>query len=166
MRLAILIAPLLLPVPFVLSAQVMPAEVRRPVGPLAISDGEPISFVFENAEILDLREDQRTTLMNIRRRLRAVNGAHMKQLDSLREMLGISTEPRSRGLSEEDRKKLQRFEALSAPITDSIKINNDAAKMQAREVLDSAQVAKLDSIALRGRAGVTGRRGSPPPTRR
>jgi hypothetical protein len=166
MRLAILIALSLTAAPSLLSAQGMPAEVRRPVGAILITDGEPISFVLENAQLLDLREDQRTTLMNIRRRLRAANGPHMRQLDSLREMLGISTEPRARGLSEDDRKKLQRFEALSAPITDSIKVNNDAAKMQAREILDSVQVAKLDSIALRGRAGVPGRRGSPPPAQR
>jgi len=166
MRLAILIALSLTAAPSLLSAQSMPADVRRPVGAILITDGEPISFVLENAQLLDLREDQRTTLMNIRRRLRAANGPHMRQLDSLREMLGISTEPRAHGLSEDDRKKLQRFEALSAPITDSIKVNNDAAKMQAREILDSVQVAKLDSIAVRGRAGVPGRRGSPPPAQR
>ena len=166
MRLAILIVSSLLSAPAVLAAQGMPAEVRRPMGAVVINDGEPISFVLENAQVIDLREDQRTTLMAIRRRLRAENGPHMKQLDSLREMLGIDMEARPRGMSDEDRKKYERFEALSQPITDSIKVNNDAAKLQARDVLDSAQVAKLDSIATRGRAGAPGRRGSPPPVRR
>jgi predicted PilT family ATPase len=165
-RLPILVVLLLAAVPVVLPAQGMPAEVRRPMGPAAITDGEPISFVLENAQVIDLREDQRIVLMAIRRRLRAVNGTYTKQLDSLREMLGIDMEARPRGMSDEDRKKFQRFEALSQPITDSIKVNNDAAKMQAREVLDSVQVAKLDSIATRGRVGVPGRRGSPPPVRR
>jgi hypothetical protein len=166
MRLAILISSLLLAAPAALSAQGMPAEVRRPMGAVAINDGEPISFVLENAQVIDLRDDQRITLMAIRRRLRAANGLYMKQLDSLREMLGIDMEARPRGMSDEDRKRFQRFEALSQPITDSIKVNNDAAKLQAREVLDSVQVAKLDSIATRGRAGAPSRRGSPPPVRR
>jgi hypothetical protein len=165
MRLAIVIA-ISLAAPMSLRAQSMPAEVRRPMGPIAILDGEPISFVLENAQVIALRDDQRITLMAIRRTLRAANAGHMRQLDSLREMLGIDVEARPRGMSEEDRKKFQRFESLSQPFTDSIKVNNDAAKLQAREVLDSVQVAKLDSIATRGRAGVPGRRGSPPPNRR
>ena len=84
----------------------------------------------------------------------------MKQLDSIADFVGLSLEPRR--LSEEDRKKLQRFEALSQPITDSIRTNNDAAKIQARELLDSVQIVRLDSLALRERGG---RRG-PPPNRR
>ena len=165
MRLAIVIA-VSLAAPMALRAQGMPAEVRRPMGPIAILDGEPISFVLENAQAIALRDNQRITLMAIRRTLRAQNAGHMRQLDSLREMLGIDTEARPRGMTEEDRKKFQRFETLSAPITDSIKVNNDAAKLQARELLDSVQVAKLDSIATRGRVGPPGRRGSPPPNRR
>ena len=143
----------------------MPAEVRREgagVGGLDISDGEPISFLLENASTLDLREAQRISLMAIRRRLRAVNSQHMRQLDSLRELVGLTMEPRERGLSEEDRRKLQRFQALSLPITDSMRMNNDAAKIQARELLDSVQVVRLDSLALRERGGVAGRRGRPP----
>jgi hypothetical protein len=90
----------------------------------------------------------------------------MKQLDSLAEFLGLSLEPRARGLSEEDRQKLQRFRALSQPITDSIRTNNDAAKIQARELLDSVQVVRLDSLATRERGGTPpGRRGAVPPNR-
>lgn len=166
MRLAILIASVSLVAPVALAAQSMPVGVRHPMGPVAILDGEPISFVLENAQAIALRDDQRITLIAIRRTLRAANAGHMRQLDSLREFLGIVTEDQPRMMTEEDRKKFQRFEQLSQPFTDSIKVNNDAAKLQARELLDSVQVAKLDSIATRGRVGMPGRRGSPPPDRR
>lgn len=158
-----LIVVCVLALPASLPAQAMPGEVRRGAGGtggLAISDGEPISFLLEWSHILELRSEQRESLMGIRRRLRAANSQHVKQLDSLREFVGLSLEPRR--LTEEDRQKLQRFEALSQPITDSIRMNNDAAKIQARELLDSVQVVKLDSLALRERGG---RRG-PPPNRR
>lgn len=140
----------------------MPGEVRRGagMGGLSISDGEPISFLLEWSHILELRSDQRESLMGIRRRLRAVNSQHMKQLDSLREFLGISLEPRR--LNEEDRQKLQRFEAMSQPITDSMRVNNDAAKIQARALLDSVQIVKLDSLAIRTGGAARGRRGPPP----
>ena len=168
MHFVLLFVAFLVAAPAALSAQTMPAEVRREgagVGGLAISDGEPISFLLENSSTLELKEAQRISLMSIRRRLRAVNAQHVRQLDSLRELVGLTMEPRERGLSEEDRRKLQRFQALSLPITDSIRMNNDAAKIQARELLDSAQVVKLDSLALRERGGVAGRRGRPPSNR-
>ena len=130
------------------------------MGGLAISDGEPISFLLEWSHILELRPEQRESLMGIRRRLRAANAQHMKQLDSLADYVGLSLEPRR--LTEEDRQKLLRFQSLSQPITDSIRINNAAAKIQARELLDSVQVVRLDSLAIRERGG---RRG-PPPIRR
>jgi hypothetical protein len=100
--------------------------------------------------------------MSLRRRLRATNAPFMRQLDSLRETLGISLEPRQRGLSDEDRKKLQRLEQLSQPITDSIKVNNDAANLQARGLLDSVQVVRLDSLVVRERGTIGGRRPPPP----
>lgn len=141
----------------------MPATVIRRGGAngLAMSDGEPVSFVLEHAQILDLSDEQRTGLMTIRRKLRVANEPFMKQLDSLREVMSISLEPRERGLSDEDRKKLQRFEQISRPITDSIKVNNDAANLQARGLLDSVQVVRLDSIIVRER-GSGGRRPPPP----
>jgi hypothetical protein len=165
MPFVVLLVAALLAAPAALLAQGVPAEVRRGgggAGGLTISDGEPISFLLENSSILDLSETQRLSLMGIRRRLRASNAAHMKQLDSLRELVGLTLEPRARGLSEEDRRKLQRFEALSQPIVDSVRLNNDAAKIQARELLDSVQVVRLDSLAQRERGGVAGRRGPPP----
>ena len=162
-RLALLIA---LCLPSILPAQTMPTTVVRRGGAngLALSDGEPISFVLEHAQVLDLVDSQRISLMSIRRRLRAVNEPFMRQIDSLREQLGISLERRPRGLTEEDRKKLQRLEQLSRPIADSIKVNNDAANLQARAQLDSAQVMRLDSIIVEERGTIGGRR--PPPPRR
>jgi hypothetical protein len=82
----------------------------------------------------------------------------MRQLDSLRESLGLSLEPRDRGLTLEDRNKLQRFEQLSQPISDSIRVNNDAAILQARAFLDSAQVVRLDSLVVSERGTIGGRR--------
>ena len=154
----------LLVLPVSLPAQSMPPpRVVRTEGGLEMSDGEPISFVLEHANSLDLSESQRMGLMGVRRLLRAANYPFMKQLDSLRESMAISLERPSRGLSEEDRRKLQRFEQLSRPIADSIKVNNDAAAIQGRRLLDSAQVARLDSIILQERALRSGR---PPAPRR
>jgi hypothetical protein len=159
--------------PALVPAQVMPAQVIRRAGTngLALSDGEPISFILEHAQLLDLVDSQRTSLIAIRRKLRATNEPYMQQLDSLREMLGLSLEPRPRGLNDEDRKKLQRFEQLSQRIADSIRINNDAARIQARAVLDSVQVLRLDSLTVEERGTIGGRRVPPdeqrlPPSRR
>lgn len=162
-----LIFPLLaalIVLPVSLPAQSMaPPRLARSEGGLEMSDGEPISFVLEHAQSLDLSESQRMGLMNIRRRLRATNYPFMRQLDSLRESTGIILGARPGGLNEEDRRKLQRFEQLSRPIADSIKVNNDAASIQGRSLLDSAQVVRLDSIILQDRALRSGR---PPTTRR
>ena len=162
-RLALLAFAGLLTAPVASSAQVMPATVVRRGGAngLAMSDGEPISFILEHAQVLDLVDSQRVSLMSLRRRLRAANDPYMRQMDSLRAELGISLEPRERGLSDEDRKKLQRLEQISQPIADSIRINNDAARIQARSLLDSVQVARLDSLTVRERGTIGGRR--PPP---
>lgn len=162
-RLVLLALAGLLAAPAAASAQVMPTSVVRRGGAngLEMSDGEPISFILEHAQVLDLADSQRVNLMSVRRRLRSANEPFMKQLDSLREMLGISLEPRPRGLNDEDRKKLQRLEQLSQPITDSIRINNDAARLQARGMLDSLQVVRLDSLTVRERGTIGGRR--PPP---
>ena len=167
MRLTLLSALCLMAAPVILPAQLttMPATVVRRGGAngLAMSDGEPISFILEHAQVLDLVDSQRTSLMALRRRLRGANEPFMRQLDSLREVLSISLEPRPRGLTDADKKKLQRFEQLSQPITDSIRINNDAANLQARGLLDSVQVVRLDSLVLRERGTIGGRR--PPPLR-
>lgn len=167
MRLATLITVTLLSVPPALPAQVMPAQVVRRGGAngMALSDGEPISFILEHAQVLDLVDSQRVGLMSIRRKLRSANDPYMRQLDSLREFLGLSLEPRPRGLNDDDRKQLKKFEQMSQPITDSIRINNEAARVQARALLDSAQVVRLDSLVVRERGTIGGRR-PPPPARR
>ena len=167
-RLAILFLTALMAAPAASFAQVMPTAVVRRGGAngLAMSDGEPISFILEHAQVLDLVDSQRVNLMSIRRRLRAANDPYMKQLDSLRGELGISLEPRPRGLTDEDRKKLQRLEQMLQPITDSIRINNDAARIQARGLLDSVQVVRLDSLTVRERGTIGGRRPPPAPLRR
>jgi hypothetical protein len=158
------LAFILLALPVVLPAQVMPATVIRRGGAdgLAMSDGEPISFVLEHSSELDLTDGQRMNLINIRRRVRSNNEPFMRQLDSLRELVGLSFEPRPRGLDDDDRKKLQRFEELSKPITDSVKVINDAANLQMRALLDSAQIVRLDSLVVSERGTIGGRR---PPTR-
>jgi hypothetical protein len=158
---------LVLLLPATVPAQVAPASVVSRgvgVGGLAMSDGEPISFFLEHAQELDLTEAQRTALFDIRRKLRVGNGPFMKQLDSLREFVGLSLEQKSRGMTIEDRNKLQRFEQLAQPVADSIKVYNDAANRQARALLDSVQVVRLDSIAVRERETIDGRRppASPP----
>jgi hypothetical protein len=154
---------LLISLPAVLPAQVMPASVirRGGVNGLAMSDGEPISFVLEHSSELDLNDGQRSSLINIRRRLRSNNDPYMRQLDSLREWVGLSLDPRPRGLDDDDRNKLERFEQLAKPIADSIKVNNDAANLQMRALLDSAQIVRLDSLVIRERGTINGR----PPTR-
>ena len=164
MRLATLITVTLLGVPPALPAQVMPAQVVRRGGAngMALSDGEPISFILEHAQVLDLVDSQRVGLMSIRRKLRSANDPYMRQLDSLREFLGLSLEPRPRGLNDDDRKQLKKFEEMSQPITDSIRINNEAARVQARALLDSAQVVRLDSLVVRERGTIGGRRPTPP----
>lgn len=164
-RLAVLFALSLTAAPALAPAQVMPATVVRRgagAGGLEMSDGEPISFVLEHAQVLDITDSQRIGLMNLRRRLRAANELFMEQLDSLRESMGISLEPRSRGLTNDDRQKLQRFQLVSQPITDSIKVNNDAANLQVRGLLDSVQVVRLDSLVVHERGTIGGRR--PPPS--
>lgn len=164
-RLAIVLFAVALPA--ALPAQIMPAQVIRRGGAngLEMSDGEPISFILEHSQLLDIVDSQRVSLIALRRRLRGANAPFMRQLDSLREYLGLSLEPRARGLSDEDRKKIQRFEQLSQPIADSIRINNDAARLQARTLLDSIQVVRLDSLIVRERGTIGGRR-PPPPARR
>ena len=71
-RLALVAFAGLLTAPVASSAQVMPATVVRRGGAngLAMSDGEPISFILEHAQVLDLVDSQRVSLMSLRRRLR------------------------------------------------------------------------------------------------
>jgi len=142
-------------------AQVMPTRVvRSPNAGLELSDGEPISYVLEHSDVLDLTDAQKESLMDIRRWLRQQTAPFMRQMDSVREYLGISLERR---VQREDIEILQRFQALTQPITDSIRFYNDAARGEARQLLDSAQAVRLDSLVVVERRVSPGRR--PPPDR-
>jgi hypothetical protein len=144
-------------------AQNMPTRVirRGAAAGFELSDGEPISYFLEHARILELSDQQKGSLMEIRRRLRRTNAPFVDRLDSLRNHLGISLEPRR--LTEEDLRQFARLEALSKPITDSMKVNNDAAGAEARALLDARQAARLDSLAVAERSAIRGQRPPRPP---
>jgi hypothetical protein len=144
-------------------AQPLPVNVvlQGATAGLELSDGEPISFFLEHSRFLKLTDDQRTSLIDIRRWVRRVNAPFMNQIDSLRQLLGISLEPRR--LDDEDVRALSRLDSLSKPFVDSMKSNNDAATREARALLQAAQVVTLDSL-LALRQAARGRR--PPPQSR
>ena len=128
-----------------------------PRGALAfqLSDGEPVSFYLEWSRELDVTDEQRTQLIEIRRKLRLLNAPFMKQLDSLRQYAGVDLSERAR-LTESDREALKRFEEWARPVTESIRVNNDGARAEIRNVLQPLQLARADSInranrELRGR---------------
>jgi hypothetical protein len=159
---ALFVAPSLLP------AQYMPTRVIRRGANMGfeLSDGEPISYFLEHARHLQLTEEQKLSLMNIRRRLRQVNAPFVRQLDSLREAVGLSLEPRPR-LQQSDHDAFERFQKISQPVVDSIRVNNQAALGEARIVLIEAQRATLDSLIRSERDTTPGRgRRPPPPSRR
>lgn len=134
----------------------MPTRVvRSPNAGLALSDGEPISYLLEHSDVLDLTDAQKESLMDIRRWLRQQTAPFMRQMDSVREFLGISLEQRVR---REDIETLQRFQTMTQPLTDSIRFYNDAARGEARQVLDSAQAVRLDSLVVAERRELPGRR--------
>lgn len=140
----------------------MSASVRGPRN-LSLSDGEPISFFLELSRELDLTDAQRTGLIDIRRRLRIENAPLVKSLDSLARVSGVELGDKPR-LTSEDLRALEKFRTISAPVTDAIRVNNEAARAEARVLLADTQRVKMDSIttAVRGR----GRRGEPDSVRR
>jgi len=127
-----------------------------------LSDGEPISFFLEHSHELQLTDSQRVSLMDVRRRLRQTNSPFMRQLDSLRQVNGVSLEPRAR-LSADDRSALQRFQLGSQTVVDSVRANNQAAQQEARTLLNDKQRAVLDSLATTDRSLGRGRGGRRPP---
>jgi hypothetical protein len=149
--------------PVLLSAQVMPTRVIRRGEFLTfeLSDGEPISFLLEYARQLDLSEDQKVQFMGIRRRLRQTNAPFMRQLDSLREAVGVSLEPRQR-MAPGDGEALERFQKLSTVIVDSMRINNQAAQGEAKLLLTRPQLARLDSLVRFLQDSTSGRGRRPP----
>lgn len=146
-----------------------PFEGPRGAFSFELSDGEPVSFYLEWSRMLELTEPQKTSLIDIRRRLRLQNAPFMRQLDSLRELAGIDMATRGR-LTERDRESFQRFEQLAAPVIDSIRVNNEGARREIRAVLDVRQVARADSVQaelreMRGRRGARGERPARPDAR-
>jgi hypothetical protein len=128
-----------------------------------LSDGEPISTFIEHTRALGLSDEQVATLMDIRRRLRRANAPFVQQMDSLRDAVGLPRETIGR-MMPPDVDALQRFQRLSQPMVDSIRINNQAAQAEARDVLVERQRVLLDSlvVAERDSSRGRGRRGRPP----
>ncbi len=155
LALVALMAPLMLP------AQIMPARVIRRGGGVAMSDGEPISFFLEHSREIELTDAQRDTMMAIRRRLRVQNQPWTRQLDSLRDALGIDLESPGR-ISDKERERFERFQKLSAPIADSMRVNNDAARAEAWAMLADNQRRKVDSLVKEDREGRGRDRRGPP----
>jgi hypothetical protein len=123
-----------------------PFDGPRGVLTFQLSDGEPVSFYLEWSRELELSEPQKKELIEIRRKLRAQNASFVRQLDSLRQYAGIDMTERTR-LTEADREAFRRFEKWSAPIVDSIRINNEGARREIKVVLAVPQLARADSIA-------------------
>jgi hypothetical protein len=157
-------ALLLALLPAVSPAQGMPArDSRGPSGGLTLSDGEPISYLLEHSSLLELSDQQKMTLMDVRRRLRRQTFVYMQMLDSIRALVGL---PLGSPLRTADREALERFQTLSQPVIDSIRVYNDAARAEARFLLDSAQVLRLDSLVVSERSPMAVRRPPPDPRRR
>lgn len=173
MRRLVLLVTTILVVPFAASAQrgsgSPPFDGPRGAFSFELSDGEPVSFYLEWARVLELSETQKTGLIEIRRKLRHQNAPFMQQLDSLREAAGVNMATRGR-LDTRDAEALKRFQEWSAPVTDSIRMNNDGARREIRVLLADAQMARADSLnremrASRGRrpAGRPGAGSQPGP---
>ena len=122
-----------------------PFEGPRGALSFALSDGEPVSFYLEWAKELELSEEQRMRLIEVRRRLRVINAPFMRQLDSLRQYAGVDMQERGR-LTERDTEALRRFREWSRPVTDSIRLNNEGAKADIRTILAERQMIKADSL--------------------
>ncbi len=122
-----------------------------------LSDGEPVSFYLEWSRVLELTDQQRDGLIEIRRKLRIVNAPFMRQLDSLREAAGVNMETRGR-MDARDADALKRFEEWSAPVTESIRLNNDGARRDIRALLGEVQLIRADSLNAETRPQPRGRR--------
>lgn len=112
----------------------------------SLSDGEPVSFYLEIARELELSDEQRSRLIETRRKLRVQNAPFMRQLDSLRQLAGVDMSERGQ-LSASDREALERFKKISAPVMDAIRLNNTGARQEIRLILDERQMVKADSMA-------------------
>lgn len=112
-----------------------------------LSDGEPISAFIEVSRLLELSESQRKRLMEIRRLLRIQNHPLMARLDSLRQLAGVDLGDRQR-IDRRDTDAIERFRAWSRPSVDSIRLNNDVARAEARSLLSGDQRRRMDSVVV------------------
>lgn len=167
MKPQLLLLAVLCAVPGVIEAQDLPVRiVRRGDRAMEVSTGEPVSYFLEHSREIELTETQKDQLIVIRRKLRVQNAPFTAQLDSIRDLLGIDLEPRQR-LSDKDQEKLERFQKLAAPIADSMRVNNDAARAEAWALLQPDQQKRVDSILKADREGRARERRGParPPDR-
>ena len=140
-----------------------PFDGPRGARSFQLSDGEPVSFYLEWARELEVTDEQRVQLIEIRRKLRLANAPFMRQLDSLRQYAGVDLGERGR-VSERDAESIKRFNEWARPITDSIKMNNDGARADIRNVMQPLQLARADSL-FRANRDVRGRRSGQRPER-
>ncbi|MGQ0538125.1 MAG: hypothetical protein ACT4R6_04195, partial [Gemmatimonadaceae bacterium] len=125
-----------------------------------LSDGEPISWFLEHSQALKLTSDQKTALMTIRRRLRDENERFMERLDSTAQIVGLTLGERRR-MTGAEREALERFNTITQPTRDSMRVNNDIARAEALALLNKQQQTRLDSLV----AGLRRDRGSSPSRR-
>jgi hypothetical protein len=124
-----------------------PSGVVRGQYTFDLSDGEPISWFLEYSEQLKLKPEQKTSLIAIRRRLRAENERFMTRLDSAASAVGLTLGEVTR-LTPDERMALERFNKVTQPTRDSIRVNNDVARAEALTLLTSVQQTRLDSLVL------------------
>jgi hypothetical protein len=128
-----------------------PFEGPRGYVTVDLTDGEPISAFIEAARPLALSAPQLRRLMDIRRVLRGQNKPYMERLDSLRALAGLDLGARER-IGRKDEEALQRFNTWARPSIDSIRMNNEVARAEARSLLLPEQRARMDSLLQASRA--------------
>ncbi len=167
-RIQICIAAVLGAMPSALAAQVGAGATTAPSGFIRgqytfdLSDGEPISWFLEYSQPLKLTPEQKTSLIAIRRRLRGENERYMTRLDSAAAAVGLTLGEVNR-MTGEERLALERFNKITQPTRDSIKVNNDVARAEALTLLTSVQQTRLDSLVAdlrRDRGRLPRRRGA------
>ncbi|MCC6773571.1 MAG: hypothetical protein IT360_20475, partial [Gemmatimonadaceae bacterium] len=113
----------------------------------------------EWSRVLELTDQQRDALIEIRRRLRSVNAPYVRQLDSLRVAAGVNMESRGR-MDEHDAEALKRFQEWSVSVMESIRLNNEGARREIRALLAEVQLIRADSLNAGMRAQQRERRSS------
>lgn len=126
-------------------ATVQPLGNNRGAYSFDLSDGEPISWFLEHSHALKLTPEQKTSLIDIRRRLRGDNERFMDRLDSVATAVGLTLGERPR-MTPDERLALERFNDITQPTRDSIRANNVLARAEALTLLTNMQQQSLDSL--------------------